>query len=674
MPDIVINFTTSIAVGEGYSRGSDPIAGPLESDPRDLDTLSPLSTMMSLLDNAGMIHLADLPNVRSNEGVIEPAAPSAIEPAVSQRKAQGRAAQPEPVIVDTSNDGNEEPHDVSAAAAALLDLAGSGPNVDNAGAETVMIMSVKAALRDRKDETTTAMTAELTQMEVMKVWHGVNTADLNPQERRAIISSKMFLKDKYLASGVFDKFKARLVAGGHLQDKTLYENLSSPTAALTSVFTTAAIAAKECRERVIIDIGGAFLNADMAPTGVHVHMRLNKIMTDMLVEIDDVNREFVNKDGTMVVRLDKALYGCVEASNLWYNDLRGKLVSNGFLLNPYDKCVFNKVGASGHQVTVVVHVDDLFVTCFSHSDIEAFCKYLKTVYPETKETRGVIIDYIGMTFDFSTVGEVKVTMDNCVNDIISECGVTDVRTTPATAKLFDIRDAPRASEEDQKYFRTYVAKMLYVAKRAKPECLVAVAFLSTRVNVCDVDDMAKLYRLLGYVVGTRERGIVFKIGEQMTVNVFIDAAHGVHRSSGKSHTGCVVIIGEQGPVYAKSTKQKIVTKSSTEAELVGLSDTASQGIHTRRFLVAQGYDIGPVKIHQDNMSCIALMKRGCPGSDKSRHIEIRYFWLAERVANGEVVIEHLCTERMFANILTKPMQGPQFQDERQGLTNWTSSN
>ena len=140
------------------------------------------------------------------------------------------------------------------------------------------------------------------------------------------------------------------------------------------MFTTAAIAAKECRERVIIDIGVAFLNADMAPTGVHVHMRLNKIMTDMLVKFDDSNREFVNKNGSMVARLDKALYGCVEASNLWYN--------------PYDKCVFNKVVASGHQVTVVVHVDYLFVTCFSNSDIEAFCKYLKTVYPETKETRG----------------------------------------------------------------------------------------------------------------------------------------------------------------------------------------------------------------------------------------------------------------------------------------------
>ena len=61
----------------------------------------------------------------------------------------------------------------------------------------------------------------------------------------------------------------------------------------------------------------------------------------------------------------------------------------------------------------------------------------------------------------------------------------------------------------------------------------------------------------------------------------------------------MIILGENDPLNAKSCKQEIVTKSSTEAELVGLSDTASQGIHTRRFLMAQGYHIGSVKIYQD---------------------------------------------------------------------------
>ena len=62
-------------------------------------------------------------------------------------------------------------------------------------------------------------------------------------------------------------------------------------------------------------------------------------------------------------------------------------------------------------------------------------------------------------------------------------------------------------------------------------------------------------------------------------------------------------------------------------------------------------------IYQDNLSCMALMKRGGPTSERSRHIEIRHFWLKEKVDGKEVTIEHLGTEKMFANVLTKPVQG-----------------
>jgi hypothetical protein len=67
---------------------------------------------------------------------------------------------------------------------------------------------------------------------------------------------------------------------------------------------------------------------------------------------------------------------------------------------------------------------------------------------------------------------------------------------------------------------------------------------------------------------------------------------------------------------------------------------------------------------------MALIKRGGPGSERSRHINIRHFWLTEKVAQEEVVIQHLGTEHMYANVLTKPVQGAQFERERQGLTNW----
>jgi hypothetical protein len=75
-------------------------------------------------------------------------------------------------------------------------------------------ISVRAALRDREDEARPVIMAELQQMVNKNVWHGVHSTDLAIAERKAVIRSSMFLKDKYMASGAFDKLKARLVAGG----------------------------------------------------------------------------------------------------------------------------------------------------------------------------------------------------------------------------------------------------------------------------------------------------------------------------------------------------------------------------------------------------------------------------------------------------------------------------
>jgi hypothetical protein len=370
------------------------------------------------------------------------------------------------------------------------------------------------------------------------------------------------------------------------------------------------------------------------------------------------------------VQLDKALYGVVEAAALWYHDLKATLLGDGFEQNPYDLCVFNKLGPDGNQITIVVHVDDLMVTCKTMTTLETFHDLLKRVYTETRMETGDVVNYVGMTFDFGEEGQARVTMDGCTKDIVEVSGVTTAKVTPATSALFDVREAPKATPAEAKRFHSLTMKLLYLAKRVRPEILTAVSFLCTRVHECDIDDLAKLERVIGYLVHTPGRGIVLKIGEAIEVNAYIDASYGVHQSSGKSHTGCALVIGGMGPVYVKSAKQGHVTKSSTEAELVGMSDMAGQAILLRNFIQSQGYDIGPVVIYQDNKSCLALMKRGAPTSSGSRHINIRHFWLIEREEHGEVVFRHLGTEHKRSNILTKPVQGSQFLRERADLIGW----
>ena len=127
----------------------------------------------------------------------------------------------------------------------------------------------------------------------------------------------------------------------------------------------------------------------------------------------------------------------------------------------------------------------------------------------------------------------------------------------------------------------------------------------------------------------------------------------------------------QGPVYVKSTRQKIDTnKSPTEAEIVAVSDALSQIIWVRDFLTEQGYTLGPAKLLQDNTSSILMLERGeATAAEKSRHIGIRFFFAKNKINSREIAIEWLASGDMIADILTKPLQGELFRVLRNKLLN-----
>jgi hypothetical protein len=103
------------------------------------------------------------------------------------------------------------------------------------------------------------------------------------------------------------------------------------------------------------------------------------------------------------------------------------LALDGFSPNSYDPFVFNKLGSGRAQVTVVMHVDDLFVSSKSDADIEKFENYMRGAYNEIKVSKGKVLDYLGMTFDSVVPGQVSLTMDNFEQDILAECGMWTMR-------------------------------------------------------------------------------------------------------------------------------------------------------------------------------------------------------------------------------------------------------
>jgi hypothetical protein len=198
--------------------------------------------------------------------------------------------------------------------------------------------------------------------------------------------------------------------------------------------------------------------------------------------------------------------------------------------------------------------------------------------------------------------------------------------------------------------------------------LTAVSFLTKRVINPTEEDLRKLFRAIRYLRGSRELGIVLEPGNHISLYAFIDASYGVHTDM-RGHSGCVVGVGK-GPIYTKPSAQKLNTKSSTETELVALSDNTPQVIWCRNFLEAQGHNIGPATVYQDNMSTIALVKAGKSNSSRTRHIAIRFFFVSDRVKSGEIKVEYMRTGEMLADILTKPLQGELFRKLRARLLNW----
>ena len=496
-------------------------------------------------------------------------------------------------------------------------------------------------------------------------FEGVHRSSLTSSQIKKIIRSSMFLKEKYKANGEFEKLKARLVAGGHMQNRADMGDVSSPVVSSTSVYMLATLAAKERRNVACCDIGSAFLNSDMS--GEDVYMILDAVMTKILCGIDSSFKQFVERDGTIIVHLKKALYGCIKSSMLWYQTLTAFLMECGYVQNPYDPCVFN-LTQDGVQCTVCFHVDDLMITCVNESMIDQLTSKLTDRFGTVTTHRGNQHNYLGALFDFSEEGKVHVSMPHLTQQLIEDSGITGTAATPAANNLFEIdKESPLLDADDKKYFHSFVHRVMYLANRINGECLVACAFLSSRVQNPTVQDQGKLRRLLKYLAANPNLRLTLQASDKVGVMQFTDASYGVH-ADGKSHTGSSITLGK-GAVHARSVKQKIVTKSSTEAEMVGLSDEASRGLWCNLFLAEQGYKLPPLKQLQDNQSTICLGNKGSATAARTRHINIRYFWITDYVDRGEMCLEYMPTGDMIADGLTKPLQGEEFLRMRSLLLN-----
>ena len=577
-------------------------------------------------------------------------------------------------MVQAANDNEPSLEDVLEQVHALVDALPVPKQPSTSRHPSVNLVTaqfpMKKGLKIFGDKGTEAVLAEMKQLHDRRVPIPKLPSELTPEQMKWVLEYLMFLKEK--RSG---KIKGRGCADGRKQ-RNLYsrEESTSPTVSLESVFLTSVIDAKEGRDIATADIPGAFMQADQDDV---VHVRFRGKMAELLSSCDPaMYQKFLVKEKgetVMYAELSKALYGTLRAALLFWILLTTTLMEWGFEVNPYDWCVANK-DIDGKQCTIIWHVDDLKISHVSYSVVTKILDKLSEKFGKLAPltiTRGKVHEYLGMKLDFSDSGKVKIDMKQYIQDMLDELpdSFKGIAVTPAANHLFAIDEhAQKLAKEDADAFHTFTAKLLFLCKRARPDTQTATSFLCTRVSGPDVDDLKKLRRVMQYLRGTLGLVLTLEAFDLHILKWSIDGSFAVHHDM-KGHTGGSLSLG-RGTISGVSTKQKLNTRSSTETEVVAVDDCMPQVLWTRYFMEAQGYKVKDNIVYQDNMSAMLLEKNGRASSSKrTRHINIRYFFITDRIKAKEIRVEYCPSKDLIADFFTKPLQGQLFYKLRAFILN-----
>ena len=399
----------------------------------------------------------------------------------------------------------------------------------------------------------------------------------------------------------------------------------------------------------------------------------------MLLELDPKYEDFAlyeNGQKVLYVHILRAIYGMLMSGLLYYKKFKRAIEGRGYVLNDYDPCVANKM-INGKQHTISWHVDDLKASHVDPKVNDEFEEWLQKEFGQVKKvtgTRGKRHVYLGMTLDYSNPGEVKIDMTEYVKSMIEEFpqDLKGTVSTPANDHLLKVDKGKKLGPMKQEVFHATVAKALFLTMRARPDIRLTVAFLCTRVKEPTTYDWFKLVRMMDYLKKTANDSLTIRLGDMSETEFSIDASYAVHHD-GRSHTGMTMKMGE-GAITSLSRKQKLVTRSSTEAELVAVDDCMAQVLWTKYFLEDQGCPTKATVILQDNSSAIKLEKNGQKSmGQRSRHINNRYFFITDQIAKGNVTVRYCPTDDMEGDYMTKPCQGSKFDKHRTTLMNLPSS-
>ena len=533
----------------------------------------------------------------------------------------------------------------------------------------VETFTLKQAIKKYGDKGEKSGVKEMKQLHDRMTFHPRKKEDLTEEEIDKAMQSLLFFVEKRDGT-----IKGRHCANGSTQRTYMEKGEStSPTASADAILLTAIVEAEEERDVTTIDIPNAFIQTELPKVvkGERVMMKLAGEVVDLLLTIDCKRYApfVIYEKGKKVLYVEilRAIYGMLNSAILFYKKWRKDVESCGFKVNDYEPCVANKK-INGKWLTITWHVDDLKA---SHKDtkvVDWFIEWVDNKYGDDKmgrvtAHRGKKHDYLAMVLDYSEKGKVKIDMTDYVQKMITQYEEVygqlpskEVKSV-ASANLFNVdkhsKDLEGRKAED---FHTITAKGPFVSKRARPDIQPPVAYLCTRVSKPTESDWKKMARMLTFMKQTKKDVLTLESDGTGVITWGADASFAVHPDM-KSHTGYGMTMGK-GYLQTTSRKQKLNTRSSTEAELVAADDAMTQILWTKMFLEGQGYVVRETVLLQDNTSAIQLENNGKWSSHKrTRHINIRCFFITDQIEKGILKVKYCSTDNMAIDYMSKPLQG-----------------
>ena len=415
-----------------------------------------------------------------------------------------------------------------------------------------------------------------------------------------------------------------------------------------------AVAATEDMELGCLDVKTAFLYGDV-PEAQFIYMRRPSGLTDA--------------DMPAIIRLHKCIYGMAHAPATFRAHSDGVLRSMGLAPTISDPRLYVRIYDDGTKVYVAVHVDDFGIAASTVAQKTETMAAIRSAYNCTESDLGF---YLGMKLVRDRVRRtITISQPGYLEDLREEYGITSTQCpmTPMVDKMREPESEsnPALDKAGIQLYQSKVGAILWPAMGSRPEVQFATNTHARYTKSPLRGDMDTLDRVLDYLVNTPELGLVLGGHGGVILYATVDASYGTHADR-KSHTGCTLHIGKgSGAFMARSKKQTVTADSSTVAEFIATHLAAKEIMWARTLLEEMGHpQLEPTTLGEDNMSTIAMINNDCNGQ-KTKHIEIRFNLIREQVQKLVIQLEHLRTQDMVSDILTKPLDPKPFLHLRSKL-------